>query len=375
MIDERRGASRRRDCNMDYNSLLYLHLQERGCRPATLSSKIVLMRLQFLFVVLFLALTFSACDSGGSEPANVPPDVDFGYTPQNPEVGTAVSFTANASDSDGQIQSYSWDFDGDGTQDASGANPTYTYTSSGSYSVDLTVTDDDGATGRDVQGISVEALPENQPPRADFSYTPENPRAGTGVDFTANATDSDGQIQSYSWDFNGDGQQDASGTNPTYAYDNSGTYTASLTVTDDDGDSDVATQTVSVRQQFTQVSVTDIDLIEMPFTVDGQGWDPFSGPDVYVRVTDSNDDIVAESGFYSDISESDLPLDYSGAAFTITDLSEPHSISIYDSDTNADDFIGGIVYTYENSVGEYPTTLTLDAGGGIVYDLTLEWSN
>ncbi len=215
----------------------------------------------------------------------------------------------------------------------------------------------------------------NAPPDVDFSYTPQNPRAGTGVDFTANATDPDGQIQSYSWDFDGDGNQDASGSNPTYAYDGSGTFTASLTVTDDDGDSDRASQTISVRQQFTQVSITNVELIDMPFSTNGQGWDPFSGPDVYVQVTDDNDNVVTESGFYPNISESDLPLNYSDAAFTITDLSEPHSISIYDSDNNADDFIGGIVYTYENSVGEYPETFRLDAGGGIVYDVTLEWSN
>lgn len=215
---------------------------------------------------------------------------------------------------------------------------------------------------------------ENEAPSVNFSYSPQNPRAGTSVDFTANASDPDGEIRSYSWDFDGDGNQDASGPNPTYSFDRAGQYSASLTVTDDDGASRTAGNSVSIRQRYTQVRVTQVDLIEMPFTTEsGQGWDAFSGPDVYIEVRDGLGEFVAESGYYLDIGPSDLPLSYSETPFTIDNLEEDHSINIYDSDTTNDDFIGGVVYSYDNLIGQYPNNFTLDAGEGITYEVSLEW--
>ena len=60
--------------------------------------------------------------------------------------GLTCSFdSAGSSDSDGALAGYAWDF-GDGTS-GSGGGPSHTYASAGSYTVQLTVTDDDGATG------------------------------------------------------------------------------------------------------------------------------------------------------------------------------------------------------------------------------------
>lgn len=51
--------------------------------------------------------------------------------------------------------------------------------------------------------------PTNVPLEASFSYTPETPEVGLAVSFAASASDSDGQIRSFIWDFDGDGTQDA----------------------------------------------------------------------------------------------------------------------------------------------------------------------
>ncbi|RLB57929.1 MAG: hypothetical protein DRI34_06375, partial [Deltaproteobacteria bacterium] len=51
----------------------------------------------------------------------------------------------NASDPDGQVVSYQWDFsDGDVSSEET---PRHTYSAAGNYHVELTVTDDDGASG------------------------------------------------------------------------------------------------------------------------------------------------------------------------------------------------------------------------------------
>ncbi|HWS88219.1 MAG TPA: PKD domain-containing protein [Pyrinomonadaceae bacterium] len=73
----------------------------------------------------------------------------------------------------------------------------------------------------------------NNPPTANPGG-PYAAQVGQTVQFTGSgSTDSDGTINSYSWDF-GDGAV-GTGVSPTHAYAAAGTYTVTLTVTDDDG--------------------------------------------------------------------------------------------------------------------------------------------
>lgn len=85
----------------------------------------------------------------------------------------------------------------------------------------------------------------NEPPSVGFSYSPPLPSAEMVVNFSAQATDPDGTIESYQWDF-GDGEQ-ASGPNPTHTFAEPGTYTVTVTVTDDRDATSTASKTVKVQ--------------------------------------------------------------------------------------------------------------------------------
>ena len=182
------------------------------------------------------------------EAANSPPTASVSG-PSTAQVGEDVTFQASASDPDGSIDSYAWDFDGDGTADATGQSPTVTTTfdSAGEVTVELTVTDDDGATATATTTLTVEAT--NSPPTASISG-PSTAQVGEVVTFQASASDPDGSIVSYAWDFDGDGTVDV--TSPTPSVDTSfasaGEETVELTVTDDGGATATATQTVSVTE-------------------------------------------------------------------------------------------------------------------------------
>jgi PKD repeat protein len=86
----------------------------------------------------------------GTPPPNQPPTASFTSSAQ----GLTASFDASGSrDDDGEVRSYAWDF-GDGTT-ATGAKPDHAYSTAGTYQVELTVTDDDGATGSITQPVTV----------------------------------------------------------------------------------------------------------------------------------------------------------------------------------------------------------------------------
>jgi PKD repeat protein len=80
---------------------------------------------------------------------------------------------------------------------------------------------------------------QNQPPQVTVSASPTSGSAPLTVSFTSTASDPDGTIVSYAWDF-GNGQTSTQ-PSPTHVYQ-TGTYTARVTVTDNDG----ATATASV---------------------------------------------------------------------------------------------------------------------------------
>ena len=106
----------------------------------------------------------------------VPPVASFTYTPENPTTADNITFDASASyDPDGNITAYDWDF-GDGNT-SSGEIVTHRYSTAGSYTVNLTVTDDDGATNSTLKIINVNSPPVwlvDQTPRDCSYYHPED---------------------------------------------------------------------------------------------------------------------------------------------------------------------------------------------------------
>ena len=102
-----------------------------------------------------------------------------------------------------------------------------------------------GATIGALLGYHLCAEPRvNQPPSARISADPTGGEAPLEVAFRGDATDSDGQIAGYAWDF-GDG---ASATEQyvSHRFDAPGAYGVRLTVTDNDGETQSAEITITV---------------------------------------------------------------------------------------------------------------------------------
>jgi PKD repeat protein len=150
------------------------------------------------------------------------------------------------------IASYSWDFDAfDGLQeDAAGVTAEATYLSDGTYRVTLTVVDGNGLVNRGETEIVV-----GTPPDVQAIATPASGAAPLTVQFTTTAFDPDGGPLTYSWDFEGSGEEGSTDPNPQYTYPAGtvpGLYPAIVTVVDDEG---------AITQRIAPVTITSAEPI------------------------------------------------------------------------------------------------------------------
>ncbi|MHA2429386.1 MAG: PKD domain-containing protein [Candidatus Hermodarchaeia archaeon] len=167
-------------------------------------------------------------------PEDDQPIADFTSSPTHGNAPLDVSFTENATSYDG-IVNWEWDFDSDTVVDSMEPNPTYRYDQPGLYTVSLTVYDADGDNDMETK---IDYININWPPIADASgpYTAEE---GVTITFDGSGSyDPDGDIVSYSWDFDNDSVVDSTVPSPTHTYARNGTYPVTLTVIDNDSATD-----------------------------------------------------------------------------------------------------------------------------------------
>lgn len=180
-----------------------------------------------------------------TEGFTAPSPAQFGFHPIKPGEGERVTFKAfTPMEVDGSKYTYQWDLDGDGKVDKRGAEIRSYFHSPSQYPVSLIVRRDGKTVGQQTREITIRST--NQPPTANFSVTSEKLYKGTSVSFNAEeATDPDGEIVDYVWEF--DSQAQRKGKNVAYTFSESGPHEVELTVVDDSGKSATTVKTVAVQ--------------------------------------------------------------------------------------------------------------------------------
>jgi cytochrome c len=127
----------------------------------------------------------------------------------------------------------------------------------------------------------------NSPPTVQASATPTTGAAPLPVDFTAQASDPEGDDLSYRWEFGVPGQGAATAT-PRYTYSGPGTYKAVVTVTDAAGNTESATVQITVTEptDTTPPTITDVTPASGASTSNKQ-------PEIGATVRDARDDLAA----------------------------------------------------------------------------------
>lgn len=194
-------------------------------------------------------------DAGSAPVTNQPPIADAGINKViTLPVANSSASGSGSSDVDGTIAGYSWvQILGPNTATLGGAG-TVSLTMSGLiqgvYKFELTVTDDDGATGKDTMQVTVNAAINTPPtsiPGANFSIQ----LPVTSTTLNGSGTDAEGPIAGYLWEFvtgpvTPTIVSPASASTAINGLTVQGDYTFSLTVTDGGGLTDTKVITVTV---------------------------------------------------------------------------------------------------------------------------------
>jgi PKD repeat protein len=150
---------------------------------------------------------------------NPPLSLECDISPNPTEVGQITNFYSAAS---GGVPPYFWSWTVNGEEVATDQNTTHIFTVGGTYNVSITVTDSLG----NVESCPTLVTVTCGLPTAEFSGSPRSDCAPLTVVFTDLSTGA----TSWSWDVDGDGNEDYNTQNPSHIYTSPGTYTVSLNV-------------------------------------------------------------------------------------------------------------------------------------------------
>jgi PKD repeat protein len=178
--------------------------------------------------------------------------------PRAVEVGQTVVIDARASENGSYLD---YDVDGDGEYEQRERTEfaiEHSYDESGEYTPVVRVYGERGQTDiAECPTITVE--PENEPPEASFTYSPSPGVAGQSVTFDASTSvDPDGSIETYRWDFNGDGIYDDTTSDPQIerTFTSIGFRNVGLQVVDDEEATAETTRDVEIVEPQLNVRCT-----------------------------------------------------------------------------------------------------------------------
>lgn len=130
-------------------------------------------------------------------------------------------------------------------------------------------------------------------------------------------------------------------------------------------------------QQVTpsRIRISKIEVTRFPATDNnGAGWDLTSGPDIYVEFLKGSIELWSSPTYYQNATTNNKYDFNPSPSIDINAPLDQYTIRLYDyDDFDADDFMGGIIFTPYNNSNGFPTVINLDAGGAVAFRITVNY--
>ena len=124
----------------------------------------------------------------------------------------------------------------------------------------------------------------------------------------------------------------------------------------------------------TKIRISKIKITSFPQYDGTESWDFGSGPDIYVMLYKGDTFIHEQPGLFENADSSQDYIYTPTSYIEISDTTAQHGLYLYDYDSGSDDdYMGGILFYPYNNTNGFPTTMNLDAGNGITFELTLSY--
>ena len=170
---------------------------------------------------------------------------DFSWSPSSPQPGQAVTFTAMITGNLPAGATVTWQIEG---VKSTGASVTHTFAAAGSYQVEAELEQEGLGTLRMTHVVNVGGVtpPPNQGTVSiDFSWSPDSPRAGQAVTFTATITGSPAVGSTIKWRMP-DGSR-PTGATTMFTFAAAGTYSVEVEIEQPGNDTIQTQHSVTVR--------------------------------------------------------------------------------------------------------------------------------
>ena len=304
------------------------------------------------------------------------PLVNFSF--QNQCFGLATQFNdASIGLPNDPVSTWQWDF-GNGDEDDE-ENPNYTYAAPGLYSVQL-YAESAGGCG----AFHTEVLEIYQLPLASFTHLGNC--EGQSVNFTNTSVDGNAPISTYLWNFDQQGTNSSTLSNPSCSFMNAGIYQVALEVSDTNGCSDTVNISVDIlaspNASFTvnnaceeaNIVIQNNSTIANPFSLVNQYWlygdgtfannpsiakhyDSYGNYTILLVETASNGCVDSTQQNITIHPNPQLAWEISPACqFTYTEFNNTSTVPV--GSISSTDWLVNLQYPYTNSSATYPFLTT-----------------
>jgi gliding motility-associated-like protein len=190
------------------------------------------------YVVTHAVSTVNGCVGTAIENITIYEAPSVGFNLNNACPGVAINFEDNSLGNGTTITNWNWNF-GDNIGTGTNSTESYSYLSAGSFDVSLIVVDNQGCTDTLIQSVEI-----YEEPLPTFNYM--NGCLYDTVHFIDASIVGGGNIIAWSWDIDGDNNEDYTSQNVDHKYTVPGDYNITLVVESDNNCTNSITQIVSL---------------------------------------------------------------------------------------------------------------------------------